>query len=73
MVLQAEKTQADVEASLDQIEDQQKQLSDALDGYERATDDILQSQGMRGMDVGPADAERDKKYVLSSTGSLDTN
>lgn len=61
LVLQAEKTQSDVEKSLDHIEEQQRQLSNTLDGYERGTMEILDSQGMRTTDVGPADTERDKK------------
>lgn len=67
LVLQAEKTQSDVEKSLDHIEEQQRQLSNTLDGYEKGTMDILDSQGMRTTDVGPADTERDKNYMLATS------
>ncbi|KAG8923757.1 FG-nucleoporin nsp1 [Tulasnella sp. 417] len=67
LVLQAEKTQSDVEKSLDHIEEQQRQLSNTLDGYEKGTMEILDSQGMRTTDVGPADTERDKNYMLATS------
>ncbi|KIO29139.1 hypothetical protein M407DRAFT_6373 [Tulasnella calospora MUT 4182] len=67
LVLQAEKTQGDVEKSLDHIEEQQRQLSYTLDGYEKGTMEILDSQGMRTTDVGPADTERDKNYMLATS------
>lgn len=61
MVLQAETTQANVEASLDQIEIQQKQVSENVEGFIRVVDE---QQGLD-VDIGPADAERDKKYGMS--------
>ncbi|KAG8905959.1 FG-nucleoporin nsp1 [Tulasnella sp. 403] len=66
-VLQAEKTQQDVEKTLDVIEGEQKNIAEALDGYESVADNILRDQGMRGMDVGPADTERERNYNLATT------
>ncbi|KAG8936159.1 FG-nucleoporin nsp1 [Tulasnella sp. 418] len=66
-VLAAEKSQNDIEQSLTHIEEQQKQLSDALDGYERASNDFFEGQGIRGLDIGPADTEREKSYNLAAT------
>lgn len=53
--------QAGVEKSLDLIEEQQKQMSDSLAGWEESAGNILDGQGMRTMELGPADAERGKK------------
>jgi nuclear pore complex protein Nup62 len=63
MVLQAETTQANVETSLDQIELQQKQVSENVESFIRVVDE---QQGLD-VDIGPADAERDKKYGQATT------
>jgi nuclear pore complex protein Nup62 len=66
-VLAAEREQNDIDQSLDHIEQQQKDLSATLDAYEKSTEEILGGQGgsLRALDTGPADNERDKKYVDS--------
>ena len=65
-VLAAEREQADIDQSLDHIEQQQKDLAATLDAYEKSTEEILGGQGgnLRALDTGPADTERDKKYVF---------
>ena len=74
----AEREQNDVDQSLDHIEQQQRDLSATLDAYEKVTDEILGSSsgptakgagsggtgGLRSLDTGPADTERDRKCVL---------
>jgi nuclear pore complex protein Nup62 len=64
-VLAAEREQNDIDQSLDHIEQQQKDLSATLDVYEKSTEEILGGQGgsLRALDTGPADNEREKKYV----------
>lgn len=64
-VLAAEREQNDIDQSLDHIEQQQKDLASTLEGYEKVTDEIIGGQGgsLRALDTGPADTERDKKYV----------
>ena len=65
IVLAAEREQNDIDQSLDHIEQQQKDLAATLDAYEKSTEEILGGQGgnLRALDTGPADTERDKKYV----------
>lgn len=65
-VLAAEREQNDIDQSLDHIEQQQKDLASTLDAYEKSTEEILGGQGssLRALDTGPADTERDKKYVF---------
>ena len=65
-VLAAEREQADIDQSLEHIEQQQKDLAATLDAYEKSTEEILGGQGgnLRALDTGPADTERDKKCVL---------
>lgn len=72
-VLAAEREQNDIDQSLDHIEQQQKELASTLDAYEKATQEILGSQGgsLRALDTGPADTERDKNYMLAA--DLHTN
>ncbi|KAF8897410.1 Nsp1-like C-terminal region-domain-containing protein [Infundibulicybe gibba] len=67
-VLAAEREQTDIDQSLDHIEQQQKDLSSTLDAYEKATEEILGGQGggLRALDTGPADTERDKNYMLAT-------
>lgn len=62
-VLIAEQEQNDVEQSLSHVEQQQKELAATLDVYEKSAKDLFDGQGgsLRALDVGPADAERDKK------------
>ena len=52
-----------MEQSLKLVEDQQKELSSTLEVYEKAAGEIFDGQGggLRALDVGPADAERDKQ------------
>lgn len=66
-VLGVEREQSDIEQTLDHIEQQQKDLSAALDAYERSVGQVLGGQGgsLRALDTGPADTERDKKYASS--------
>ncbi len=74
-VLAAEREQNDVDQSLDHIEQQQKELSSALGAYEKATEEILGGQGgsLRALDTGPADTERDKKFVILAVSLLATS
>ncbi|KAE9410321.1 hypothetical protein BT96DRAFT_371525 [Gymnopus androsaceus JB14] len=67
-VLAAEREQAEVDQSLDHIEQQQKDLAATLDAYEKVTDEIFGGQGgsLRALDTGPADTERDKNYMLAT-------
>ncbi|KAJ4467535.1 Nsp1-like C-terminal region-domain-containing protein [Lentinula aciculospora] len=67
-VLAAEREQAEVDQSLDHIEQQQKDLSATLDAYEKVTEEIFGGQGgsLRALDTGPADTERDKNYMLAT-------
>lgn len=64
-VLAAEREQNDIDQSLDHIEQQQKDLSSTLDAYEKATQEVFGGHGgnLRALDTGPADTERDKKYI----------
>jgi len=69
-LLTAETTQSNVNNSLDQIEQQQRDLSSSLDNYEKVTREIFEGQGaggIRGLDVGPADSERDRSYTLAAS------
>ncbi|EJD01180.1 uncharacterized protein FOMMEDRAFT_147787 [Fomitiporia mediterranea MF3/22] len=67
-VLMAEREQSDIEQSLKLVEDQQKELGATLEVYEKAAGEIFEGQGggLRALDVGPADAERDKHYTLAA-------
>ncbi|THV08694.1 hypothetical protein K435DRAFT_847537 [Dendrothele bispora CBS 962.96] len=67
-VLSVERDQNEVDQSLDQIEQQQKDLSVTLDAYEKVTQEIFGGQGgsLRALDTGPADTERDKNYMLAT-------
>lgn len=62
----AENEQGDIDQSLNHIEQQQRDLSTALEVYEKQAEDILGKQGgtLRSLDTGPADSERDKKSAL---------
>ena len=59
----AEREQNDIQQSLQLVEEQQKELSSTLEVYEKAAGEIFDGQGggLRALDVGPADAERDKQ------------
>jgi hypothetical protein len=60
----AEREQNEIDQSLDYIEQQQKEFETTLDVYEKSSEEILGSGGgLRVLDTGPADAERDKKWV----------
>ncbi|KAK7049635.1 FG-nucleoporin nsp1 [Paramarasmius palmivorus] len=68
-VLAAEREQNEVDQSLDHIEQQQKDLAATLDSYEKVTEEIFgggQGGGLRALDAGPADTERDKNYMLAT-------
>lgn len=62
----AEQEHNDIDQLLSHIEQQQRELGSTLDVYERSAKDLFQGQSgnLRALDVGPADAERDKKYVF---------
>lgn len=64
-MLAAEREQNDIDQSLDHIEQQQRDLGATLEEYEKQAEEILGRQGgsLRSLDTGPADSERDKKYV----------
>ncbi|GJE84456.1 hypothetical protein PsYK624_005320 [Phanerochaete sordida] len=82
-LIAAEREQNDVDQSLDHIEQQQRELAATLDAYEQVTDEILGSAnapsqaggtgGLRSLDTGPADTERDRNYMLATElhGHLD--
>jgi nuclear pore complex protein Nup62 len=61
----AEREQSDIEQSLEHIEQQQRDLLATLEVYEKTTEETMGSQGgnLRSLDTGPADTERDKKFV----------
>ncbi|KAG6817209.1 hypothetical protein H0H87_011567 [Tephrocybe sp. NHM501043] len=63
----AERDQSEIDQSLDHIEQQQTELASTLVAYEKVAQEILGSQGgMRALDTGPADTERDKNYMLAT-------
>lgn len=64
----AQRDQDEVDQSLDHIEQQQRDLAATLDTYEKVTQEIFGSQGggLRALDSGPADTERDKNYMLAT-------
>lgn len=62
MVLQAEMTQANVESSLQQIETQQNQVADSVEGFAKLMESPSVQEGL-GIDIGAADSEREKKCV----------
>ncbi|KAG8885874.1 FG-nucleoporin nsp1 [Tulasnella sp. 331] len=66
MVLQAETTQANVESSLDQIESQQKQVADSVEGFAKLMESPSVQEGL-GLDIGAADSEREKTYALATS------
>lgn len=65
MVLAAEREQQDIDLALDHVEQGQRDLLATLDVYEKQAEEVLGGQGgsLRALDTGPADTERDKKYV----------
>lgn len=65
MVLNAEREQSDIDMALDHIEQGQRDLIATLDVYEKQAEEVLGGQGgsLRALDTGPADTERDKKWV----------
>jgi len=67
-VMLAEREQSDLEQSLKHAEEQQTELASTLDVYEKYANELFDSQsgGLRALDVGPADAERDKQYSLAA-------
>jgi nuclear pore complex protein Nup62 len=61
-LVMAEREQSDIDQSLKHVEEQQKELSATLEVYEKSLGELLDTQsGHRSVDVGPADAERDKQ------------
>jgi nuclear pore complex protein Nup62 len=65
-MLIAEREQADIDQALDHIEQQQKDLMATLEIYEKTAEETFGAQGgLRALDTGPADTERDRKYVVS--------
>jgi len=67
-VMLSEREQSDLEQSLKHAEEQQTELASTLDVYEKYANELFDSQsgGLRALDVGPADAERDKQYSLAA-------
>jgi nuclear pore complex protein Nup62 len=68
--MEAEATQGLIDTNLDHVEQQQKELAAALDVYEKQAREILETGStgtMRVLDMGPADAERDRRFVLRSS------
>jgi hypothetical protein len=66
-MIDAEATQAIIDKNLDHIEAQQGEIAQALDQYERQSREILETGStgtMRVLDMGPADAERDRRWVI---------
>ncbi|CAK5262754.1 unnamed protein product, partial [Mycena citricolor] len=68
-ILAAEREQNEIDQSLDHIEQQQKDLNSTLEAYEKATQEIFGGSNMRALDAGPADTERDKKYLHARNGA----
>ena len=66
-VAAAAASQSSVEDSLKHIEEQQDALNRTLDSYEQQTKAILNTQG-RQLDLGPANRERDNRFVVTSSG-----
>ena len=66
-ILEAEATQNAIDQNLDHVEQQQKELIAQLDKYEKETKEIFDGPtgGLRVIDMGPADAERDRKFVTT--------
>ena len=64
-MMTAEREQADIDQALDHIEQQQKDLMATLEIYEKTAEETFstQSGGLRVLDTGPADTERDRKWV----------
>ena len=64
-------SQSSVEDSLKHIESQQEAMGRTLDAYDAQTKSILNSntQG-RQLDLGPANRERDNRYVAKSPSTL---
>lgn len=64
-MLIAEQEQNDIDQSLEHIEQQQRDLLATLEVYEKTTEETMGGQGgsLRSLDTGPADTERDKKWV----------
>jgi nuclear pore complex protein Nup62 len=65
-MLTAEREQGEIDQSLEHIEQQQRDLLATLEMYEKTTEEALGGPGgsLRSLDTGPADTERDKKYVI---------
>ncbi|KAF8759560.1 Nsp1-like C-terminal region [Rhizoctonia solani] len=58
----AEAAQQGIDGTLENIEEQQKSVAAALDGYEQEMKKIYGSDSL-GVDVGPADGQREKKCL----------
>jgi len=67
-MLVAEREQADIDQALDHIEQQQRDLMATLEIYEKTAEESLNTQGggLRVLDTGPADTERDRNYMLAT-------
>ncbi|KAG9126489.1 FG-nucleoporin nsp1 [Ceratobasidium sp. 392] len=65
-VQNAEAMQQGIDGTLDNIEEQQKSVAAALDGYEHEMKKIYGSESL-GVDVGPADGQREKNYALAAS------
>ncbi|KAG9081059.1 FG-nucleoporin nsp1 [Ceratobasidium sp. 370] len=62
----AEAVQQGIDGTLDNVEEQQKSVAAALDGYENEMKKIYGSESL-GVDVGPADGQREKNYALAAS------
>lgn len=62
----AEAAQQGIEGTLENIEEQQKSVAAALDGYEQEMKKIYGSESL-GVDVGPADGQREKNYAVAAS------
>ena len=60
-----EREQADIDQALDHIGQQQKDLMTTREIYEKTAEETFgaHSGGLRGLDTGPVDTERDRKSV----------
>ncbi|KZS97897.1 hypothetical protein SISNIDRAFT_481776 [Sistotremastrum niveocremeum HHB9708] len=64
----AENSQSLIEQSLNSIDAQQQELEAVLSVYEKQAKEILDGSGggLRALDTGPADAERDRNFTLAA-------
>lgn len=73
-MLVAEREQADIDQALGHVEQQQRELMATLEIYEKTAEEIFNTQGggIRALDTGPADTERDRKSACRNPPKLMT-